>query len=309
MRIIVCSQKSSPILFRAFTEKQYLCIMNTEITLQQMATLLRKRPHDAHKGTMGHALLMAGSKGIAGCAVLGAEACLRSGTGKLTVFTQEENRIIIQISVPEAITHIAGSHCTLNLNVFQSIGIGPGIGTDEVVAEMVAHCLSKTKEQALPIVLDADALHLLATHSSWMPLLAGHTILTPHPGEMKHLMKGFHSKDSDMQQCASAMAKEYNVTVILKGHPTLICIPSGEILFCPKGNPGMATAGSGDVLTGLLTGLLAQGYPIDQAAQLGVWLHARAGDYAAKEWEEECMLARDIISHLPQAYAELKSGK
>lgn len=308
MRIIDCSQKSSPFLFRAFIEKPYLCIMYTEITLRQMALLLKKRPEDAHKGTMGHAWLMAGSKGIGGCAVLSAEACLRSGVGKLTMLTQEENRIILQTSVPEAITCIAERQIALDIACCQAFGIGPGIGTNNTIIKKTASYLKQTKELNIPIVIDADALHLLAEHPNWMQLLQGHAILTPHPGEMKHLKEGLFKEDFTLPQCASAIAKRFNVTVILKGHPTLICTSENSRNLCTKGNSGMATAGSGDVLTGLLTGLLAQGYPIPQAALLGVWLHARAGDYAATKWEKECMLARDIIHHLPQAFAELRQN-
>lgn len=307
MRIIVYAPKTSPILFRAFTEKLYLCIMNSELTLRQMALLLQKRPHDAHKGTMGHAFLLAGSKGIAGCAILCAEACLRSGAGKLTMFTQEANRIILQTAVPESILLIAEDLITDPcMNGYQSIGIGPGIGTSKTIVTFVEKILSESQKLSIPVVLDADALHLLATHPQWASLLTNRAILTPHPGEMRHLIEGFSLNANKMLHSAQELAQRYKITIVFKGHPTFICFPTGKILSCPRGNSGMATAGSGDVLTGVLTGLLAQGYSISHATSLAVWLHATAGDYASLKLQEECMLARDIIQHMPQAFSEVK---
>ena len=274
--------------------------MKSEIRPQDIATMLHIRPCDAHKGTMGHALLVAGSHGMAGCAMLAAESCLRSGAGKVTVWTAEANRISLHCAVPEAILCLRE---TCDATGFQALGIGPGMGLGEEAAHRL-HCL--LAQSKAPLVLDADALHLLAAHTEWAELLAGRAILTPHAGEMRHLSAGF-GLEADVAESACKLAAAKRLTIVLKGHPTLICFPDGSAVECMQGNPGMATAGSGDVLTGLVAGLLAQGYTTAEAAQLAVWLHATAGDIAAEEMGEECMLARDILRHLPDAFRSLKN--
>ncbi len=280
--------------------------MNNPIRCNEVARMLRLRPADAHKGTMGHALLVAGSHGMAGCAVLSTEACMRSGAGKVSVHTSEPNRVILQIAVPEAILltvptdESRADTVPQDMSAYQSIGIGPGIGLQS--AGLVEAYLRLPGN--LPIVMDADALRLLAGREDLAERLRGRAILTPHPGEMKALADGFGLKGS-METVAAEMSTRYGVTVVLKGHPTRICMPDGRVRECPRGNAGMASGGSGDVLTGLISGLLAQGYSPEEAALLGVWLHATAGDYAADQLGQECMLARDIIHHLPDAYREL----
>jgi len=278
-----------------------------EMNIQQVAKLLRTRPADAHKGTMGHALLVAGSRGMAGCAILAAESCLRSGVGKLSVATEELNYVPLHIAVPESILRKAESRDLPNEAMqFQSMGIGPGMGTGKASLELLQHLAEQTNA---PAVVDADALHLLAENPALATCFAGRAILTPHPGEMKHLAEGFALNEENLQESAQQIAQKEQLVVVLKGHPTFVFLPDGKISSCPRGNAGMATAGSGDVLTGLITGLLAQGHPLADAAILGVWLHATAGDRASKELGEECMLARDIVTHLPQAFAELKIMK
>ncbi len=273
--------------------------MNTaefrEMTPVEMARIYRMRPADAHKGTMGHALLMAGRPGMAGCAVLAAESCMRSGAGKLTVYTPEENRQILQISLPEA---IVSTSVPLELNKFQAIAIGPGIGT--YIDNRLQ--LMRILQGGWDAILDADALTLVA-ESGELPGF-GH-ILTPHAGEMERLAKGLKLRGKTLPDQALNLAKRFSSIVILKGHPSLICFPGGTVYSCPRGNAGMATAGSGDVLTGIILGLRAQGYTDGGAALLGTWLHATAGDFAARTLGQECMLASDITRHLPQAFAEL----
>lgn len=275
--------------------------MITPMTPSMMAEMLRKRPEDAHKGMLGHALLVAGSHGISGCAVLSAEACLRTGNGKLTVASPEENRIILQVSVPEAIVSVS---LPAELRGFQGIGIGPGIGAD--AHGMVEACL---REPSVPMVLDADALHILADSPGLAEYFGKPCILTPHIGEMRHLCQGFGLDGQTMLDCALKLATTHGCTVVLKGHPTHICQPDGTVYSCPRGNAGMATAGSGDVLTGIIASLLAQGYSAHDASLLGVWLHASAGDFAAGKLGEECLIARDITRHLPLAFKELHEYK
>lgn len=266
-----------------------------EMTLSQMVGIYRRRPPEAHKGTMGHALLVAGQSGMAGCAVLAAESCMRSGAGKLTVLTPEENRIVIQLSLPEAIVDTTFS---AQPKAFQSIGIGPGIGTGEKAGDMLERYL----KSGCPMVLDADALTLIAKYG--YSTASGH-IFTPHAREMKRLAEGLHLQEGTLEEQARFLAAESQSHIILKGHPSLICCPDGNVYYCPRGNAGMATAGSGDVLTGILTGLWAQGYTAQETVLLGTWLHATAGDFAAEQLGQEYMLASDITHHLPMAFAEL----
>lgn len=273
------------------------------MTLPEMAALLRPRPSDAHKGTMGHALLVAGSRGVAGCAVLAGEALLRSGAGKLMVATPEENRIVLQTALPEAITRPALPD---SLAGYQSLAVGPGIGLGEEQAAMLRHLLRQALTLRLPTVVDGDALRLLVRQD--VALLGAHVVLTPHRGEMQSLREAFAPDAPSLEEAARRLAEESGAVVVLKGHPSLVVTPTTEC-SCPRGNSGMATAGSGDVLTGLVGGLLAQGYTTDQAARLGVWLHATAGDEAARRLGEECMLARDIARHLPEAFRELKENR
>lgn len=297
-----------------YTGKPYLCTMTHELTPLRVACMLRPRPADAHKGILGHALLVAGSRGVGGCAVLAAESCLRSGVGKLTVCTPESNRLLVQMAVPEAVLRTLPDASGTAVVAFpvgdfpwQAIGMGPGIGLD---ADHLVNALLDSPH-GMPLVLDADALRILARHAEWMTRLHGRAVLTPHGGEMRALAMCLLGQDvacSDadaLRACAVRFASEYGVWVVLKGHPTLVCSPDGCIDACPRGNAGMATAGAGDVLTGIITGLLAQGYGPAEAALLGVWQHATAGDLAAAQLGQETMLARDITAHLHKAWAEL----
>lgn len=255
-----------------------------DISVAELCKMWRPRPVDGHKGTFGHVLLIAGSKGMAGAAILAAEACLRSGIGKLSILTPDDNRIILQIAVPEAI--LASQY----LDIYDAVGMGPGIGAGN---SLVRQCLTMGKR---PLVLDADALNTLAQDTTLLDLIPQDSILTPHPGEACRLIGSSEPAE------VARFAMQHHVYIVLKGHPTHICTPDGTIYVMNVGNSGMGTAGSGDVLTGIITGLLAQGYQPREAALLGVWLHGTAGNFAAKELGEACMLSRDIIHHLPDAF-------
>lgn len=283
-------------------------ISPTTWTVEEVGTLLLPRPADAHKGTMGHALLVAGSKGMAGAAILASQGCLRSGIGKLTLHTPGANRVILQCSVPEAILHtdshedIVTDH--LDTKVYKAVGIGPGIGTSPETALALRHYLQRCIS---PLVLDADALNLIAQDPALEALVPPYSILTPHVGEFHRLTHPCEDAQERLQT-AFLYAQTHKVYIVLKGHPSIVCTPMGDAMACPYGNSGMATPGSGDVLTGIITGLLAQGYPDFVAVILGTWLHALAGDCAAEELGEEAMLASDIVKHLHEAYKRLKAG-
>lgn len=269
--------------------------------------LLRRRPRFAHKGTMGHAFLVVGSRGMAGAAILSARAALRTGVGKLTLHLPYSMLDILQSSVPEAIVQMDIDADTISsaydANDYQAIGIGPGIGRHHHTATAFHAYL---QQQVGPMVIDADALNILATNQEWLRELPPDSILTPHPKELDRIV-GHCSSSFERMNRARNLAITHKVFVVVKGHYSQICTPTGNVLFNPTGNPGMATAGSGDVLTGILTSLLAQGYLPCEAVQLGIYLHGLAGDLAAVELGEECLVASDIIRFLPAAFSHLRN--
>ena len=277
----------------------------TMLEKDDIAPLLLPRDPFAHKGTMGNALMIAGSYGMAGAAILATEACLRSGAGKVTCHSPRKNVPMMQIAVPEAVLQIDREETTFSEAVdtddFQAVGIGPGLGTTEQTAIAIISQLRRTQ---CPLVCDADAINILANHRAWIQQLPKDIILTPHPKEFDRL-EG-HSADSfERLLKARDLSQRLQAYIILKGHSTALCCPDGHIVFNSTGNAGMATAGSGDVLTGILTGLLARGYSHRNACVLGMYLHGLAGDIAAREVGEESLIARDIIHCLPKAFLRL----
>lgn len=282
-------------------EAQYTILEEKDIR----SRMLSRSPF-AHKGQMGNALLVAGSYCMAGAAVLAARACLRSGAGKVTVNSPKRNIAVLQASVPEAIVQV-GSEETLfaesvDTEDFNALGIGPGLGQSEQTGIAL---IAQLRRAQCPVVIDADALNILANHRAWLQQLPKGIILTPHPKELDRL-EG-HSADSyERLNKACNLAERLQGYVIVKGRYTAICLPDGHILFNPTGNAGMATAGSGDVLTGILTGLLARGYKPQDACIVGVYLHGLAGDLAAHDLGEESLIAGDIISYLPKAFKRMK---
>ena len=268
---------------------------------------MRQRDDFAHKGTMGHALIIAGSRGMAGAAMLATKACLRSGVGKVTVHTPAANIIPLQIGVPEAILDIDPDNCffteAVSTDRFQAMGIGPGLGNNENSAITM---IGQLRRAQCPIVIDADAINILATHKAWMQQLPAGCILTPHIGEFERL-EGASSDSYDRLSKAIILADRQQAYIVLKGHYTAIVTPGGRIMFCPTGNSGMATAGSGDVLTGVITALLARGYAQADACLVGTYLHGLAGDIAAKKFGKESLMASDIIDALPEAFMRVMS--
>lgn len=265
------------------------------------------RKRFAHKGDFGHALLVAGSYGRMGAAVLAASACLRGGAGLVTAHVPSCGYMVLQTAVPEAmlLTDFNSSFCTkleTDLSRFDAIGAGPGLGTAAETKMMLRELLDAYRG---PLVLDADALNCMAAQKDLLSLVPAGSILTPHPKEFERLF-GESANDAERILLALEKAGELGCIILLKGHHSLIATPDGKGFFNSTGNPGMATAGSGDVLTGLLTALLAQGYSSSEAAILGTYLHGLAGDIAAKTVSEEALVAGDIISFLGQAYLRLR---
>ena len=272
------------------------------MTLNDVRQWIKPRAKHAHKGTFGRGLLIAGSEGMAGASILSAKGALRSGIGLLTVHLPYYNNVIVQTAVPEAMTemdvhntHFAGATDT---EEYQAVAIGPGLGHARDTELAVLDQISSTN---VPMVIDADALNILGANRNYLTKLPKGSILTPHPKEMERLV-GKCSNSYERIQRASELAAKANVYIVLKGAYTAIIQPDGEIVFNTTGNPGMATGGSGDVLTGILLALLAQGYESGLAASLGVFLHGMAGDIAAERQGEVAMTASDIIDSLPQAW-------
>lgn len=267
--------------------------------------IYRPRKQFAHKGNFGHALLLAGGTGKMGAAVLCAQACLRSGAGLVTVQVPVETAPILQISTPEAM--VATSDLT-NISNYSALSIGPGIGTDAAAVASLQNILEllsarNDQQKKIPIVLDADALNILSADEKLLAQLPGGSILTPHPKEFERLF-GKANNDFERLDLALLQAKKLQCYIVLKGHYSFIACPDGAGYFNSTGNAGMATGGSGDVLTGILTGLLAQRYSPLHACLFGVYLHGLAGDIAADIHSQEAMLAGDIILCLGQAFKE-----
>ncbi len=275
--------------------------------LDTIRRIYRKRDKWSHKGDFGKVLLIAGSKGKIGAGVLCARACLRSGTGLLTVYVPECGYQIMQTSVPEAMTLTDGAELQFSkapdTKGFDVLGMGPGLGTEKGTMEAFRTLLQRAKQ---PMVLDADALNLMSQDNKLLEYLPKNAILTPHPKEFERLAGGWVN-DFERLQKQLEFSRKYQVVVVLKGAHTSIASPSGQVYFNSTGNPGMATGGTGDVLTGILTGLLGQQYPPFEAAVLGVFLHGLAADLAVKELGVDSIIASDLITHLPHAYREISN--
>jgi len=274
--------------------------------IDDIFNIIKPRKTFDHKGTYGHAFLIAGSYQKAGAAVLSAKASLRSGVGLVTVHIPETARLIVQTAIPEAMVCIDETemnYCaTERLEKYSAIGIGPGIGKKQSMQNALKRMLENNTK---PIVLDADALNILAENKEWLNLLPENALLTPHPGEFDRLTQA-HKTSFERYKAQLEFSIKYNVVVVLKGAFTSITDGQGNAYFNSTGNPGMATAGSGDVLTGIILSLLAQGYkPID-AAKAGVFLHGLAGDLAADEMGFEALIASDIINNLGNAFKKIK---
>lgn len=294
------------------------------ITQQTIDSIIKVRSKFSHKGIYGHALVCAGSYGKIGAAVLSVSAALRSGAGLVSTILPDCGYEIMQTSCPEAMVHTQADkekdelfnvevkrnkqHLSLgyihhlDLNKFSSIGVGPGIGTEKDSFEFLESLFRKYNK---PTVIDADALNIIAEHDKLKAMMPKGSILTPHPGEFKRLV-GEWSDDLEKLELQTRFAKKHGVVVILKGAHTSVATPEGYIYFNSTGNPGMAKGGSGDVLTGVLTALLAQGYTPARTAAIGVYIHGTAGDLAAEQLSQTGMIASDIVANLPKAFKQFE---
>ncbi|MBQ7553780.1 MAG: NAD(P)H-hydrate dehydratase [Bacteroidaceae bacterium] len=273
---------------------------------RKMRYQLKIRSRFAHKGDFGRALLVAGQQGMAGASVLAARACLRSGVGLLTVHVPLCNNTIVQTSVPEAMTSLDYNEFCFaeapDLAPYQAIGVGPGLGQAECTQQALYSLLSHSD---VPMVLDADALNLIGENHTYLRRLPKGSIITPHPGEMDRLVGKCHNSYERLSK-AMNLAQTCGLYIILKGAYTAVLSPDGSCWFNVTGNPGMATGGCGDVLTGVILALLAQGYDADTASKLGVCVHGLAGDLAARDKGEIALTASDVVDNLYKAWKALE---
>ena len=270
-----------------------------KIDLNCIKNTYKKRPCDSHKGTHGHALLIAGSTNKMGAAIIASKACLRSGVGLLTVAFYPENISVLFNSIPEA---MYANTCVMNdLSPYNAIGIGPGIGVDEISLQYIYELY----QNKLPVVFDADALNLIAKYKIDWKHFNFPFVLTPHPKEFDRLF-GEHDSESERRITAIQKSKELNCVIVLKGHKTFIT-DGIQNLENTTGNSGLAKGGSGDALTGMITSFLAQGYTTLEAAKLGVYLHGLAADITLQTQSEESMLITDVIENLGLAFKYLNS--
>ncbi|MDR2083883.1 MAG: NAD(P)H-hydrate dehydratase [Bacteroidales bacterium] len=289
-------------------DKKYIESLHTDnymIDIDLIKPLLKFRKKFDHKGVFGHAAIIAGDYGTMGAAVMASKACLRAGAGLLTSIVPEVGYNIMQTSLPEAMVKTEHLNDTI-LDIFDVIGIGPGIGTDNYSKEKLSivfdYC--NNNQNAPQLVIDADGLNILAQDKLLFDKLPKSSIITPHPKEFQRLFGKF-SDDFTRLEMQKEISKEKSIYIVYKQAHTIITDAEGTAYFNNTGNPGMATGGSGDILTGIITGLCARGYSAINACVLGVYLHGLAGDIATCKIHQESLIASDIIDNLPLAFNEI----
>jgi ADP-dependent NAD(P)H-hydrate dehydratase / NAD(P)H-hydrate epimerase len=267
--------------------------------------ILKHRRKFSHKGNYGHVLLICGSQGKMGAAVLSAKACVRAGPGLVTIHIPRSGNTILQSTVPEAMLDIDADDFLFttfpDLTPYTAIAVGPGIGTGNQTQQALKLLIQNS---GLPLIIDADAINILGENKTWLSFVPKGSIYTPHPKEFERLA-GKTMNDYERNQKQRDFSIKYGVYVVLKGAHTAITTPGGQCYFNSTGNPGMATGGSGDVLTGIIAGIKAQGYTSLESCLLGVYIHGLAGDKAAGEQGLESMIATDIIDHLGKSFLTL----
>ena len=278
------------------------CTFNTALSFTNYdLSLLAPRNQNSNKGTYGKVLIVAGCENMAGAAYLSAKAAYRTGAGLVKVFTHEKNRQIIQTLIPEAVlaTYSEDSFAERLENAINDADVivaGPGMGTSVLSKNILESILDFSK---VPTVLDADALNIISENPDMLSKLPKKVIITPHVKEMSRLVgDSTESILDDFIDTAKGYAKENNVTCVLKSARTVTALPDSNVYINQIGNSGMSTAGSGDVLTGIIAGVLTQGVPFDVAAPLGVYIHALAGNKAKETKSERSMIASDIVESL-----------
>ncbi|MBL7909957.1 MAG: NAD(P)H-hydrate dehydratase [Bacteroidia bacterium] len=277
------------------------------VTKQDISSFLKPRNKFSHKGIFGHALLLAGSKGKSGAAIISSKACLRSGAGLLTLHSNKSTIESLLHHLPEAMSiedtnedHISEIDKPEN---YDAIGFGPGAGTHEdtqiVLKKILQYYTGK-------LIIDADGLNILSENKTWLDFLPAETILTPHPKEFERLF-GKHDNDFEKIKALKHISLKYNCIIVLKGAHSAVAFPDGSIFFNSSGNAGLAKGGSGDGLTGIILGLLARGYTAPKATLIGLFIHGYAADLCVKKKSMESLLISDVIDELPKAFKKLEN--
>lgn len=290
-------------------------------TAAQAAQWTPPRPPSSHKGSYGRVLVVAGSTGMTGAAALASEAALRAGAGLVTLATPKHLNPILEGLLPEVMTlplpetdagslSVSATSTILEFAVKTKsiLAIGPGLSQHPETVSFVHQLIRENREQELDLrmVIDADGLNALAQVRETLSLLNSETMLTPHPGEMARLTStSVPVLEKDRISTAQQFASKYGVTLVFKGAPTVTSTPNGNLWVNSTGNPGMATGGMGDVLTGIIAGLMAQGIPSENAAALGVYLHGLAGDIVAERLGRHGLIASDVLKAVPEAIFSL----
>lgn len=292
-----CIDAGIPLAYLAETQKRFYCI-----TEQTVATLVQPRVPQSHKGSYGHACIIGGAQGTVGAAMLASLACLRTGAGLVTSCVPNCACVPMHLYAPEIMTQTCGetaiAHIPHDIEKYSAFGVGVGMGQAQTTVAALHNLLKRIQ---VPLVLDADALNMFAKNPCALPV---NTLLTPHKKEFMRLV----GDEIDMHQLLPTLqtyAQKHQTIIVYKGRYSIITTATGEVFFNTSGNAGMATAGSGDVLTGMLTALLSQGYNPQQAAIIGVFLHGAAGDLAAKQQGKHALIASDVIAHIGKAYQAL----
>lgn len=271
------------------------------VTEEFIRKIIKPRERFSHKGTYGHALIVAGNTETMGAALLSTSACLHAGVGLVSACIPQSGLNALNVTAPEAMYIRRENFEAADLEKYQAIAIGPGLGTEESQQQILEHSLLQNR----PLVLDADALNMLSHHKKLQQKIPAQSILTPHVKEFDRLF-GDHYNWWSRVETARKKAEELQITIVLKNQYTFICLPTGNICVNPTGNPAMAQGGMGDVLTGIITSFLAQGYTSAQAAMLGVYLHGKAGDILAEK--REIVTASALVKSLPRLLKKIKSA-
>jgi len=280
-------------------------VRNHYITTDMCRPFYKRRTKFAHKGTFGHGLLIAGGYGKMGAAVLAAKAGLKAGAGLITAHVPESGHAILQTAVPTAMVSIDEDPKFFtrhpDLGNYNAVATGPGLGTNEKTQTSLKLLIQNS---GVPIIFDADALNILAENKTWIPFIPKNSIFTPHPKEFERLI-GSSQNNFERNEMQREFSTKHHVYLVLKGAHTCISTPDGACYFNSTGNPGMASGGVGDVLTGILLGLMAQGYSSFETCLLGVYLHGLAGDIASEKWGYESLTANNITHFLGKAFMGL----
>ncbi|MCB0771405.1 MAG: NAD(P)H-hydrate dehydratase [Flavobacteriales bacterium] len=280
------------------------------VTTPAIRGMLLPLPRYSHKGTRGHAFVSAGSKGMFGAAVLAVKGALRSGAGLVTAHVPGDLAPLMATTVPDAMTTADPSRTRLStlpdLDRYDALAIGPGLGQEQDSKEMIRKCLMVKN---IPMVLDADALNIIAADPGLLRSIPLGAVLTPHPKEMDRLLGTASRSGFERLERARTFAQEHACTVVLKGAYTCTCTPAGDLYFNSTGNAGLAKGGSGDVLTGLLVGQIAQGYPVEDAAIIAAFVHGLAGDITRDELGMDGMRPSDLVERIPSAWMRLRASE